>query len=283
MTAQQIADQLGVRYLLEGSVQRDADRVRINVQLIDGRNGNHNWAERYDRRFEDLFALQDQITMEVMEILNVKMIAGVSGTSLSTSLRHYRPSNLKAYEYYLKGLNHFFRRTPQDSITARHLFEESINLDPNFAAAYTSLGFAYLDEVWFRITKSPEQSIEQAEQAAQKIMALTPDQPPPYNLLSSIRLLKKDFDSAILFGEKAVELSPNDNSGYFILGLALRSAGRYEDANVNLETALRLVPLRPLTYVNNLAWSSLGNKQYDKAILLWTETLERAPDNPIAF
>ena len=283
MTAQQIADQLGVRYLIEGSVQRDADRVRINVQLIDGRNGNHIWAERYDRQFEDLFALQDQITMDVMETLNIKFIAGVLGTSLSTSLKYYRPSNLKAYEYYLKGLNHFFRRTPQDSITARQLFEESINLDPNFAAAYTSLGFAYLDEVWFRITKSPEKSIEQAEQAAQKIIALAPNRQPPYNLLSSISLCKKDFDNAILYGEKAVEFSPNDNSGYFILGVALRSAGRYEDANVNLETALRLVPLRPLTYVNNLAWSCLGNKQYDKAILLWTETLERAPDNPFAF
>ena len=87
MTAQQIADQLGVRYLLEGSVQRDADRVRINVQVIDGRDGNHIWAQRYDRKLEDLFALQDQITMDVMETLNVKFIAGVSGTSISTSLR----------------------------------------------------------------------------------------------------------------------------------------------------------------------------------------------------
>ena len=208
MTAQQIADQLGVRYLLEGSVQRDADRVRINVQVIDGRDGNHIWAQRYDRKFEDLFALQDQITMDVMETLNVKFIAGVSGTSLSTSLKYYRPSNLKAYESYLKGLNHFFRRTPQDSITARQLFEESVNLDPDFAAAYTSLGFAYLDEVWFRITKSPEKSIEQAEQAAQNIIALAPDQPPPYNLLSSISLCKKDFDNAILYGKKAVESSP---------------------------------------------------------------------------
>ena len=210
MTAQQIAEQLGVRYLLEGSVQRDADRVRINVQLIDGRSGNHIWAERYDRQYEDLFALQDQITMDVMETLNVKFIAGVSGTSLSTSLKYYRPSNLKAYESYLKGLNHFFRRTPQDSIAARQLFEESINLDPDFAAAYTSLGFAYLDEVWFRITKSPEKSIEQAEQAAQKIIALAPNRQPPYNLLSSISLCKKDFDKekARWAAENVMRVSP---------------------------------------------------------------------------
>jgi adenylate cyclase len=283
MTAQQIADQLGVRYLLEGSVQRDAVRVRINVQLIDGRDGNHIWAQRYDRQYEDIFALQDQITMDVMEAVNVKLIAGFSGTSLSTNLKDYRPSNLKAYESYLKGVNFNFRRTRQDSIAALKLFEEAIKLDPNFVGAYRALGFSYLDEVWFRITKSPEMSIEKAEQVAKKIIALTPDQPPPVNLLSSISLMKKDYDNAILYGEKAVGLSPNDNSGYFILGMALRCAGRYEEANVNLETALRLVPLRPLTYVNNLAWSCLGNKQYDKAILLWNEILERNPDSLFGF
>jgi adenylate cyclase len=283
MSARQIADQLGVRYLLEGSVQRDADRVRINVQVIDGRDGNHIWAQRYDRQFDDIFALQDQITMDVMEAVNVKFIAGFSGTSLSTSLKDYRPSNLKAYEAYLKGVNFNFRRTRQDSIAARKLFEEAIELDPNFVGAYRALGFSYLDEVWFRITKSPEISIEKAEQVAKKIIALTPDQQPPVNLLSSISLMKKDYDNAILYGEKAVGLSPNDNSGYFILGIALRCAGRYEEANVKLETALRLNPLRPLTYVNNLAWSCLGNKQYDKAILLWNEILERNPDSLFGF
>jgi adenylate cyclase len=283
MTAQQIADQLGVSYLLEGSVQRDADRVRINVQVIDGRSGNHIWSQHYDRQFGDIFALQDQITMDVMEAVNVKFIAGFSGTSLSTSLKDYRPSNLKAYEAYLKGVNFNFRRTRQDSIAARKLFEEAIELDPNFVGAYRALGFSYLDEVWFRITKSPEISIEKAEQVAKKVIALTPDQPPPVNLLSSISLMKKDYDNAILYGEKAVGLSPKDNSGYFILGIALRCAGRYEEANVNLETALRLNPLRPLTYVNNLAWSCLGNKQYDKAILLWNEILERNPDSLFGF
>ena len=89
MTVQQIADQLGVRYLLEGRVQRDVGLVRINVQLIDGRNGTHIWAEHYDHPFEDLFGLQDQMTMEVKEILNIKFTAGVSGTNLSSRLKHY--------------------------------------------------------------------------------------------------------------------------------------------------------------------------------------------------
>jgi adenylate cyclase len=278
MTAQQIADQLGVRYLLEGSVQRDADRVRINVQLIDGRNGNHIWAERYDRKFEDLFALQDQITMGVMAFLNAKFTVGASA-----SIKYSRPSNLKAYEYYLKGLYHQTRRTQQDVLTAGQMFEEAINLDPNFGAAYRSLGFVHADEVWFRMTKSPEKSLEKAEQAARKCMALTPDQPPPYPLLSMLSLLKKDLDNAILYGEKAIELSPNEGMCYLALGMALRYVGRHEEAIMNLETALRLAPLRPLNLINNLAWSRLGNKQYDKAILLWNETLERNADYLFAF
>jgi adenylate cyclase len=283
ITAQQITEQLGVRYLLEGSVQRDADRMRINVQIIDGRNGKHIWAQHYDRELRDLFALQDQITMEVMETLNVKLIAGASGTSLSASLKSYRPSNLMAYESYLKGVNHFFRRTRQDSIIALQLFEDSIALDPNFGAAYRNLGFAYLDQVWFRITPSPEKSIEQAEKAAQRCIDLSPGQPPPYGLLSHISLLKKNFADAISYGEKAVQASANDTSGYYILGMALGYSGRYEESIANYEIALRLVPLRPLTYVNGLAWSYLGNKQNEKAIHLWNEAIERNPEYLIAF
>jgi adenylate cyclase len=133
------------------------------------------------------------------------------------------------------------------------------------------------------MTKSPEKSLEQAEQAAQKCIALTPDQPPPYPLLSMISLLKKDLDNAILYGEKAIELRPNEAMSYVALGIALRSVGHHEEAIINHETALRLAPLRPLNFVNNLAWSRLANKQYDKAILLWNETLERNPDYLFAF
>jgi TolB-like protein/Flp pilus assembly protein TadD len=278
MTAQQIADQLKVRYLLEGSVQRDADRVRINVQLIDGRSGNHVWSEYYDRKLEDLFAMQDQITMAVMAAVNVKLTLGTGA-----SLKYSRPSNLKAYEYYLKGLYHQSRRNQQDLITAGQMFEEAINHDPNFAAAYRSLGFVHADEVWFRMTKSPEKSIEQAEQAAKKFITLTPNQPPPYPLLSMISLLKKDLDNAILYGEKAIEFNPNESMCYLSMGLALRMAGRYEEAITNLQTALRLAPLRPLNFVNNLAWSYLGDKQYEKAISLWSETLDRNPDYLFAY
>jgi adenylate cyclase len=279
MTAQQIADQLGVRYLLEGSVQRDADQVRINVQLIDGRTGNHIWTDRFDRKFEDLFALQDQITMEVMAFLNAKLSVVGSSASLTFS----RPNNLKAYEYYLKGVFHMYRRTQQDVQMARQMLGEAINHDPDFAAAYRWLGVAHLDEIWFQMTKTPEKSIELSEQAAQKCMTLSPDLPPPYTLLSAISLLKKDIENAILYGEKAIEVNPNEASSYFILGMVLRSARRFEEAILNLETAIRLAPNRPINFLNNLASAYLGNNQYEKAISLWTESLERNPDYLFAY
>jgi adenylate cyclase len=213
-----------------------------------------------------------------MAFLNVKFTVGAGA-----DLKFSRPRNLKAYEYYLKGIYHIQRRNQQDVLTAGKMYEEAINLDPNFGAAYRGLGYVHTDEVWFRMTKSPEKTLEQAEQAAQKCIALTPDQPPPYPLLSQISLLKKDLDNAILYGEKAIELSPNEAMCYLSMGLALRYAGRFEEAIMNLETALRLAPLRPINFVNNLAASHLGNKQYDKAILLWAEALERNPDYLFAY
>ena len=105
----------------------------------------------------------------------------------------------------------------------------------------------------------------------------------PYPLLSMISLLKKDLDNAILYGEKAIELRPNEAMSYIALGIALRNVGRHEEAIISHESALRLAPLRPLNFINNLAWSRLANKQYEKAILLWNETLERNPDYLFAY
>jgi adenylate cyclase len=216
--------------------------------------------------------------MEVMAFLNVKFSVGAPG-----SLKFSRPNNLKAYEYYLKGLYHHQRRTQQDILAARQFYEEAIHHDPDFGTAYRALGFAYVDEVFFRMTKSPEKSLEQAEKASEKCIFLTAGQPPPYPLLSMISVLKKDLDNAILYGEKAIGLNPNEAGCYLALGMALRYAGRFEESIVNLETALRLSPLRPLNMMNNLAWAHTGKRQYDKAILLWSETLERNPDYLFAY
>jgi len=196
MTAQKIAEELGVRYLLEGSVQKEDDRVRIHAQLIEGQTGNHIWAKSYDREYKDLFALQDEITMDVISSLNVKM-TGFQLTSLSFS----RPKNLEAYELYLKGIYYHLSRKKENIPLAYQAFNEAVKIDPNFGPTYRSLSLVYCDEVIYRTTKTPGRSLEKAEQMAKKAFEVEPDYP-PYTVWSQISRLKKKFDDAIVNAKK---------------------------------------------------------------------------------
>ena len=269
MTAQKIAEELGVRYLLEGSVQREDDRVRIHAQLIEGHSGNHIWAKSYDREYKDLFALQDEITMDVISSLNVKM-TGFQLTSLSFS----RPKNLEAYELYLKGMHYHLSRKKEDIPLAYQAFNESVKFDPNFGPAYRLLSLVYCDEVIYRTTKTPEKSLEKAEQMAKKAFEVEPDYP-PYTVWSQISRLKKNFDDAIVNAKKGIEQEPNEPYRYFFLSLALRDANLFEDAIPPIETALQLARFRPISFLNQLAWSLFGNKQFQEANKVFDEILDR--------
>jgi adenylate cyclase len=274
----QIAEELAVRYVLEGSVQRSNDRVRITVQLIDATTGRHLWAENYDREVKDIFALQDEISMKIMAALQFKLIVGAQA-----DLKYDETENLEAYEKFLNARYHIFRRTKEDVRIGQQFAQEAIDIDPNYAAAHQMMGLLYLDEVWFGMTKSPAKSIEKAEQVAQKAISLRGYQAPDYVLLSSINLLKKDYDKAIEYGEKAVELGPNNPDALFFHGMALRYAGQYKEAISKFEKAIRLNPIKPLNYLNNLGWSYLLAKEYESAIAVFNEAIQRNPDYLFAY
>jgi adenylate cyclase len=145
----QVAEELGVRYVLEGSVQRSEDRLRITVQLIDAIAGHHIWSEKYDRQIKDIFALQDEIAMKIMAELQVKIsVADMGRLSL------IKTTNIKAYEKLLKAWEHYWRRTEADILQARKLTQEIIELDPEYGDAYLLLGWTHLDDIWFYRTKS---------------------------------------------------------------------------------------------------------------------------------
>jgi adenylate cyclase len=274
----QIAEELAVRYVLEGSVQRSNDRVRITVQLIDATTGRHLWAENYDREVKDIFALQDEISMKIMAALQIKLTVGAQA-----DLKYDETENLEAYEKFLNARYHIFRRTKEDVRIGQQFAQEAIDIDPNYAAAHQMMGLLYLDEVWFGMTKSPAKSIEKAEQVAQKAISLRGYQAPDYVLLSSINLLKKDYDKAIEYGEKAVELGPNNPDALFFHGMALRYAGQYKEAISKFEKAIRLNPIKPLNYLNNLGWSYLLAKEYESAIAVFNEAIQRNPDYLFAY
>jgi adenylate cyclase len=277
VNVQQIAGELGVRYILEGSLQRDNENVRINTQLIDAKTGGHLWAENYDRKLNDIFSVQDEICKNIMIALQVKLTVGEVAHLMADTV------NIKAYEKYLQALDHHRRRTMEDSLVARRLAQEAIDLDPEYAAAYLQVGWTYLDEVWFGMTKTPSESIAKAEEMAQKAASIRGFGEGENALLSSVHLLKKDLDKAISYAEKAVEQRPNFAYVHFHLAMALRSNGQYDEAILRYKKALQLNPIRPLTYLNNLAWAYLSSKQYEKAISIWNEVLERNPDYLFAY
>ncbi|WP_372682548.1 adenylate/guanylate cyclase domain-containing protein [Desulfosarcina sp.] len=274
----QVAEDLGVRYVLEGSVQRSEDHLRITVQLIDAIAGHHIWSEKYDRQIKDIFALQDEIAMKIMAELQVKIsVADMGRLSL------IKTKNIKAYEKFLKAWEYYWRRTEADILQAKKLAQETIELDPEYGDAYLLLGWTHLDDIWFYRTKSREKSLETAEQFAQKAISLSADEAAGHRLLASIYMLRKEYENAIVESQRSVDLAPNSATANFVFGMVLRNAGRYDDAIPYLEKAIRLEPITPVNFLNNLALAYAYSGQYEKALPLWTKAIEKNPDYLFAY
>jgi adenylate cyclase len=275
---QQIAEELSVRYVLEGSLQRSDDRLRITVQLIDAITGYHLWAENYDRNLTDIFALQDEIAMKIMAELQLKLTVEEIGTLSAT-----RTKNIRAYEKYLMGYEHHFRRTEEDSKQAKKLAQEAISLDPEYGAAYQLLARTYLDDVWYYKTKSTAKSLETAENLIQKSIDLSGNDATAHHLLGSVYYLRRQYDKAVSECRKAVDMSPNSAESNYWYGHALRYAGRFDEAITFFKKAIRLNPITPMTYLNNIAWVYAFSEQYEKAISIWNKAIERNPDYFFAY
>ena len=270
---QQIAEEFGVRYILEGSVQRSGDRVRITAQLIDATGGYHLWADSFDRKIDDIFSLQDEIAMKIMSELQVKLTVDELGRIYAIKTK-----NIKAYEKYLLGYEHLQRRTEGDSQQAKRLAEEAISLDPEYGAPYLLLAQTYLEDVWYYKSKPAAESLETAEHLVQKAVKLSGQDSTAHQILCSVYFLRRQYDQAIEEAKKAINLSPNSAEANFHYGQALRMAGRFDEAIVALNKAIRLNPITPLRYINNLAFAYAYSENYEKAIALWNQCLERNPD-----
>ncbi len=275
---QQIAEDLGVRYVLEGSVQKAGERVRINAQLVDGLTGLHIWAERYDRKISDIFALQDDITNQVVTALEVKL---TEGEAARVSRR--QTENTEAYELFRRGLEHQRRATKTDNDQARRLFEKAVAVDPSFADAWCFLGYTHQEDWYFGWSENATQSLEQATTLAQKAIALDDSSPCPYMLLETIHLWRRDYEKAIAYGEKAVALEPNHADATLQLARTLTYAGRPEETIELTKKAMRLSPYYPDWYLGVLgtAYRLVGN--YDEAIAAYDKRRERNPHSTMPY
>ena len=277
VNVQQVSRELGVRYVLEGSVRRTDDQLRITAQLIDATTGNHLWAERYDRRMKDIFAVQDEITMKIINAMEVKLTKGEQAR-----LTEIGTTNLEAYLKVLQGIEYYLRSNRADNNTAIELFKEAIALDPDYAMPYARLSGAYIDEAWLGFGKSPEESIRKALEAAQKAVSLNDSLPWAHYLLAALHTHKREHQQAISEAQNVVSLNPNWAEGYFGLGNRLLFAGRTEEAIPNLQTAIRLDPFGPSYYFHllGMAYRELG--RYEEAIAACQEAIRRQPNNQFA-
>lgn len=278
LKVQQIAEELGVRYILEGSVQRSDNRLRINVQLVDAIKGHHLWAENYDRKIKDVFSLQDEIAMKIMAEMQVELAVDELGR-----LSAIKTKNIKAYEKYLIGYEFHQRRTEADTLQARKLSQEAISLDPGYGAPYILLAKTYLDDVWYYKSKNAKESLDTAERLALKAIELSGQDATAHQILGSVSYLRRQYDRAIVECKKAIDLSPNSAEANFYYGHALRWAGRFDEAILSFKKAIRLNPIKPLRYMNNLAWVYAYSGQREEAIALWNEAIDRNPDYFFAY
>ena len=271
---QQVSRELGVKYVLEGSVRKAEDQVRITAQLIDALKGHHLWAERYDRDLKDIFAVQDEITKKIITALQIELTEGEQASIYAGGTE-----NLEAYLKFLEALEYGRRQNPNDNQKAKRLLEESIALDPNYAVAYRVLGAVHMMDVWLGTTKSPKDSLRKAVELSKKAIALDELLGMAHGLLGHLYILMKDYEKGVEVGQRAVEVSPNDADAYAYLGMGLRFADRPEEAIKVFKSAIRLNPKAPSWYFHQLSEAYRNMDRYDEAIEWGKKAVDRNPKN----
>ena len=265
--------------MLEGSVRKSEDRVRITAQLIDALKGHHLWAERYDRTMKDILAIQDEITKKIVTALQVKLTEGEQAHVYGKGT-----DNLEAYLKVMEANWLLLQSTKEGVIKARQCAEEAISLDPNYASAYSTLGLYHIMEMWLGLSKSPKESVTRAIELYQRAIALD-------SLLPSARMrlgyiyaaMIRQHDKGIAEGEKALALAPNSADIVNLYAIILTYAGRWHEAIPLYREALRLNPKPPNNYYRHFAVVLRETGQYDEAISLLKKAIEQEPNDSLAY
>jgi adenylate cyclase len=269
---QEVSSDLGVRYVLEGSVRKVANRVRITAQLVDATTGGHLWAERYDRDLKDIFAVQDEVTKNIVSALAVKLTKREED-----HLTRRHTNSLEAYEYALRGLEYYFRTTKETNVNAQKMLLKAIELDPEYSLAYSRLALTYLHE-WTQGWSQDPKSMERAFGLAQKAIAMDDSLPEAHRILGDIYLYRKDLGWARKEIEKAIALDPNYADGLAGLGEVLIWAGEHDKGIALVKKAMQLNPHHHAWYFYILGVAYASKERYEDAIEILDRALIRNPD-----
>jgi TolB-like protein len=273
----QVARDLGVRYVLEGSVRKAGNRVRITAQLIDASTGHHVWAERYDRQLEDIFAVQDEITQSIVTSVGPEFISAEMKRAQRKDVR-----SLDAWDYAMRASSHLSRYTHKDAIEAQRLLQKAIELDPMSTQAFCLLTLSHLLQEQFGWSESAAHSIKEAASAAQRAVALDDRDAWVHTALGLVDLVSKRYDNAIRRLERAIDLNPNLANAYGGLGQALSLAGEYEAAIKQINKAIRLSPRDPfiVIWLGHLGLAAFAEERYEDACEWGLKIIQENPHFP---
>jgi adenylate cyclase len=269
---QDIARDLGVRFVLEGSIRKAGNRVRITAQLIDATNGGHLWAERFDRDITDIFSTQDEVVEKIVGVLAVTL------TKREEERLHRRgTSNLQAYETWLRAREWLARGSRESLVEAKALHGSAIKLDPDFAAPHAGLALAAVSEYASGWSEDPVQTLQEAERWARRAIELDAQDPVSHMALGNVMLWRRDHEGALAECRNMIAMDPNFASGYGSTGVVLMYAGRPAEALESFVRSMRLDPLYPAIVLHFVAQAHFALGDYDAATKLLIERIRRNP------
>jgi adenylate cyclase len=272
LKVQQVAEELGVQYVLEGSVRKAGEQLRITAQLNDALTGHHLWAERYDRNPKDIFIVQDEITTHIITALQVKLTEGEQARVFSKGSK-----NLDAYMKIVEARYLSSQSTIEGNIRAKKLAEEAISLDPNYAPAYRALGLANIGDIWLGLSKDPQESLKKSIELLKKAIALDNSSALGHTGLGYALMMARKYDEAIFHVERALELEPNSADVVYVYANVLLYAGRQEESISFFKSAIRLNPKPPNTYLRHYAVALRDTGKYAEAVAQLKKAIEREP------
>jgi adenylate cyclase len=269
---QEIGRDLGVRFVLEGSVRKAGNRVRITAQLIDAGSGGHLWAERFDRDLTDIFSTQDEVVEKIVGTLAVTLTKGEE-----QRLRQRGTGNLEAYETWLRARALLSRGTRESVAQARAMYRRAIEIDLSFAAPHAGLALATISEYVSGWAPDPAQALDEAERWARRAVELNDQEPLSHMALGAVLLWRRDHEGALAESRRMMALDPNFAQGYAATGLALMYAGRAAEALEPIAMAMRLDPLYPAMLLHFLAQANFSLGRYETAAEQLVERIGRNP------
>lgn len=257
---QDIGRELGVQYVLAGSVRRTSEQLRLNVQWVDTKTGEQMWAERYDRPYKDLFAVQDEIVRRIVTTLKLQLSLREKGLFVCKTT-----NNLEAYDYALRGQDHWLRATKKENQRGREFFEKAVALDPQYAAAYAHLAWTYLLDGMFKWNPDPR-TLDRAQEYAQKATALNDFYPLGHTVSAIVYGQQGEAERALTEIERAITLLPNFAESHYARAGVLILAGRPTEGLQAIQHAIRLNPHAPIYFLETLGWALLYTEQYAESI-----------------